>query len=1510
MGDTAKKPKHIKTGTQKIILLACLSLLLASSIAAISYATESKGQASADSAAAQIDSSSLTDEILELEQTQAVQTLAKETGLETIVVALASNQDIDISWYTSNTNAQTFTISTPAELRGLAALVNGTATDSSGNAIAAVDFEGKTINQSTDIVLASYNESTGTFSEEEYTPIGTLENPFAGTYDGNEHSIEGLSITSIYSYAGLFGYASDTSTIQNVEILQDESIVSYINLETSDQLIRSIGSVVGKTDGDLINCSSSIDIVVHSTTQSNPDELYVVRFVGGIAGYSTGDISNCSFTGSMDALIETDSYYKTTSTEDLRVADSFGGIVGRFGDPETYGELRDCLNTGSIWVRCIGAGAEDAAGSITTYARPFFVAGIAGYSNGSIYDCVNGSYNELDDSVTGIVNTSATDSVTGDPLANRGGDQVAGIVGGFRSVSDDEDKDNDGSPDHPVIVQNCLNLGKITGCVSVGGIAAECGVYTTVTQCRNGMAGQDTPGNVICTRWNKPISGGVVGRTWSGIVSYCANYGTVENTQSGYYVAGICGAIFVSDDYPEALGEVYGCMNVGSVFTHIGTQEGVEYREGGIVGANEGYVHDCVMLEGTVPTHDDSAIGDRDWGMYSNLEVMTQSELQSSAAAALLNTQAIYDGDFTTYWFINQSGYPVLNVWVDEDELITTRLTADMIEKVNLISDASYVGGDGGSIPELEVELKDGTILVQGADFVVIPDENGIEMSSGGAYWASIQGIGMYSGIVEDVCSYDIGKADLSTANIQIDNGKYNFGSVVMPETIRILIGGVESDSTDYSYVVYDSSTTAINLDGYTFGDRSSWSGAYAVYDSEGFISYDGGETLEDLPDVASLNAETRSWTLYDRWGNLISDSDGNVYYTEYTSGVNGAVVNNRTSCVRFVSSGTPAGYIVQLTANDDAETLEGTGVGYYNLDTVSIRDECTVTSASCQGITWVWDSDQKRFNMLDDNGDIIPGYPVATFTGESIIPSVSLEYNGYVLVEGTDYRLTAGDPEPEEGSLEESEGYLNRNVTGENVTASEVKACMTIRPVDTYGMNNYILAYFYIDPADLDDCDISIEEDSYDYTGEAIEPAVTVSLNGVELIEDLDYTISYSNNVEIGTATITVTPLTNLSGGDNEPREITFEITDPEATTPGDDETTPGESGDGESGDEVSVTAAAVDVDGETRIQTAINTAKEAYPNGTDGVIIAYAFNYADALAASGLAGALDYPILLANTNTASDDLLEYLRSCGASRVIIVGGNAVVSDDVASEIASAVGSSVTRLYGSNRFETQMEIYEYGVERNLWQGTPVVATGWNYADALGISAYTAANSSPLFLVGYSGSSVGILPEAQSALREDYASTSVIIVGGTAVVSSSTESWIETATGSDAIRLAGGTQYGNSYPENRFGTSAAVANYMLENGSSAEVIGVATGWNYADALVAGPAIGRSNGILLLVSANNNPSYSLAASIDLSSVESIADQVGGITEDIWFFGGDTDLSPVPRTIRNQILEIINK
>ena len=81
----------------------------------------------------------------------------------------------DTAWYTADPTLSAFTVSSAAELAGLASLVNG-----------GTDFSGKTITLTMDIALNDTAGWTGwntTAPENTWTPIGNSSHAFKGTFD-------------------------------------------------------------------------------------------------------------------------------------------------------------------------------------------------------------------------------------------------------------------------------------------------------------------------------------------------------------------------------------------------------------------------------------------------------------------------------------------------------------------------------------------------------------------------------------------------------------------------------------------------------------------------------------------------------------------------------------------------------------------------------------------------------------------------------------------------------------------------------------------------------------------------------------------------------------------------------------------------------------------------------------------------------------------------------------------------------------------------------------------------------------------------------------------------------------------------------------------------------------------------------------------------------------------------------------------------------------------------------
>lgn len=303
--------------------------------------------------------------------------------------------------------------------------------------------------------------------------------------------------------------------------------------------------------------------------------------------------------------------------------------------------------------------------------------------------------------------------------------------------------------------------------------------------------------------------------------------------------------------------------------------------------------------------------------------------------------------------------------------------------------------------------------------------------------------------------------------------------------------------------------------------------------------------------------------------------------------------------------------------------------------------------------------------------------------------------------------------------------------------------------------------------------------------------------------------------------------------------------------------------------------------IEGEDRYATAAAAALSAYPEGADGVIVATGENYPDALAVAGLAGMLDYPIVLSASGALSPATAEVVETLDPTKVIIVGGTAALSDAVENDLGYQVGSeNLTRIGGSDRYTTAQAIYDYGTEVSAvdpgddiepWSTTAIVATGSNYPDALSISPYAAASVSPIFLA----STNGLIEDTTDALAED-GFENALISGGTGVVSAAVEAGLVSELGEDNVVRLGG--------DDRYLTSALAASWLVDNAAmSFDGVGIATGKNYPDALAGSALLGSTNSVLLLADTGN------IAALDL--LETNSDSISHIR----FLGGVAAVTP---------------
>ena len=114
-------------------------------------------------------------------------------------------------------------------------------------------------------------------------------------------------------------------------------------------------------------------------------------------------------------------------------------------------------------------------------------------------------------------------------------------------------------------------------------------------------------------------------------------------------------------------------------------------------------------------------------------------------------------------------------------------------------------------------------------------------------------------------------------------------------------------------------------------------------------------------------------------------------------------------------------------------------------------------------------------------------------YNGSVRKPQVTVKDGDWVLEEGKEYTVTCGDA----------------------VDAGDYT--LTVTGIGAYS-GSKVLSYT-ITPTDLIASGVSIESRSYTYDGTAKTPAVTVKFNGNNLVEGKDYTVSYTDNLNVGSS-------------------------------------------------------------------------------------------------------------------------------------------------------------------------------------------------------------------------------------------------------------------------------------------------------------------------------------------------------------------------------------------------------
>ena len=213
------------------------------------------------------------------------------------------------------------TVSTAQALKDMAHIVN----DIGEN------FEGKTVTQQNDIDLSTVCSAT----LGNWTPIGLINRPFAGIFNGNNYKVSNLYINDTETIWARGLFAACKGEILNLG-------VENINIaSTNTQFVGGISGVMSE-NGKIEKCYSTGNISGN------------ISYAGGISGGNYG--ATFSYT-----------INECYSGVNIKSQSRTGGIIG---DNTTGGTISNCYNFGEV-------------------ESSDYVGGIAGINEGNIINCYN-----------------------------------------------------------------------------------------------------------------------------------------------------------------------------------------------------------------------------------------------------------------------------------------------------------------------------------------------------------------------------------------------------------------------------------------------------------------------------------------------------------------------------------------------------------------------------------------------------------------------------------------------------------------------------------------------------------------------------------------------------------------------------------------------------------------------------------------------------------------------------------------------------------------------------------------------------------------------------------------------------------------------------------------------------------------------------------------------------------------------------------------------------------------
>ncbi|MBQ7343728.1 MAG: hypothetical protein IJW53_03065 [Clostridia bacterium] len=970
-----------------------------------------------------------------------------------------------------------------------------------------------------------------------WVPIGMTMNhdtgidtfvTYTGTFDGDGHTISGLYHFDYWSYGGFAGLVSKLGAggaIKNVTIKD-----SYF--ATSSY----VGAIVGDNLGGTVENCHNVNTTIASAARA-----------GGIVGHiSSGTVRYCTNTGTVKAF--------RVNPDLAFTMDCFGGIAGN-----TSGTLEYCTNNGIVTgesMSTVGGISGQVYqgivrnnvnnGNVTVTESGTNFGGIVGYQyHGTLsYNINYGTLTAPGDLVGGVI---------GNPLGNGGrythnytvGGNACGVVtkDGCYSITEDElangrfafelgigqeiGKDARPYVGGPAVyayfdasgVVNYTNDANYT-CHHAGG-TATCDARAVCDGCRNpyGEIPEGSHKFEITGREDKPnctVCGGrcgVVAPHNNNYIDYCAVCGDWIGpalSEDGFYEISTFGNLMWFQEQVNAgnwalnarlMNNISGSVTFRSYdWKPIGGSS-IDSTDIGYEGIFDGQGYNISLFpQNMTPEYDGAVLGLfgtlKSGAIVKNLSISNRVERTFSNKG----TSYTYDGDYTVY--VGMVAGRVL-----EGATVSGCRVANGSISISGGVLGAIVGVNYGTVENC---VSYGMTLAgpEGRVGGIVGDYNGGTLINCYTTYTSLGSTA--SGYVGTATDSEAGVSDVRMASGEIT---YIMNSYVDdPDFWYQTVGsGGPTGRSEYNVIgkiVY----------AYDFGVTTLYSNSKTKFVLSQSLVTASGETFT-IP--AGMTVEIPAGITLTNSGTLIKNGTlngegtlngfGNFLITEINpellpviddivydgkSHANDVIVTVSSAFSAFGKTFTPEGYTFYKSFTEVKD------VGYYEIGYVSESESYLVS-----------------FNVTAlavEEGNVYLEYDEVFYNGIELQPEVDL--SGFDISLGRDYIVT----------------YEN------NVAAGVATATVTFRG----NFSGEVTKQFTISSVVIGESAVASVPENVIFTGAEVDP-VTVTVGGIRLVRDIDYTVTYENNTNIGQATATVVGIGNVSGE----ASFTFQIIKPSFT-------------------------------------------------------------------------------------------------------------------------------------------------------------------------------------------------------------------------------------------------------------------------------------------------------------------------------------------------------------------------